>query len=280
MAKWIQYRGVSGETVRSNMIKDVSSTLPPYRLDKDFYDKVRAAKSTYKLVTEFIIPPYSGRGFLVNKGQTFRVIEEDGPQVADVVLWNAHNQREFFSMARSWLMEGFFVGVYTRLWSEVPWFRPMAVCVEETVDTRQREEASRHHYFQTHCTAEVMEARLGRTGLNACRLNLLQAIEPYGLKEEDLHDNINVHEKARLDPQNGKIISGRTEAQKGDYIEFYATIDLLVAVSVCPTGDNTAFQSAVVRPIKIQVYETGIPPKEFPKWTDWRLTWKGRWLPT
>ncbi len=259
--------------------RDSSATVPKYQIDKDFYTSVREAKDRHKLIDRFVIPPYNGRGFIVKRGQTFRVIEAEGPQVADVMFWNADNKAEFLSMARTWLMEGIWVKVFTRLWSDVPWLRPMAVCIDETVDTTKKEGDYYHHFVMTHCCPEVMEARTGQAGLNACHLNLLQAIEPFGLKESDMHDNINVHQKTRFDPVLGKTRAARTAAEKGDYIELYANIDLLVAVSVCPNGDNTAHQAAVVRPIAIEIYDTGTTPPEFPKWTDWRLTWKGKWMP-
>jgi len=198
---------------------------------------------------------------------------------SDLIFWNDNNRKEYLSVARTWLMEGIFIGIYSRLWSDVPWFRPMATCVEETVDSRRPDGLYRHHFVKTHCCAEVMEARTGLAGLNACHLNILQAIEPFGLTEEDIHDNLCVHQKTKLDPATGKSISARTTAQRGDYIEFYANLDLLVAVSVCPNGDNTAHQNEVVRPIGIEIYDTEIPPKEFPQWTNWRLAWKGKWQP-
>jgi hypothetical protein len=33
----------------------------------------------------------------------------------------------------------------------------------------------------------------------------------------------------------------------------------------------------VVRPIAIEVHDTGVEPKAFPTWADWRPTWKGKW---
>ncbi len=259
--------------------RDSSEMLPRYAIDRAFYEKVRASKSSHKLIDRFVIPPRSGRGFLVPRGHTFRVIEEEGPQVADVVFWNADDSAEFLSMSRTWLLEGIFVEVFTRLWSDVPWLRPMAVCIEETVDTRHKDGNFRHHFVMTHCCPEVMEARTGKAGLNACHLNLLQAIEPFSLGERDIHDNINVHQKTRFDPVTLKPYSAPTASEKGDYIEFYANINLLAAVSVCPNGDNTAHQADVVKPIGIEIYDTGTEPPGFPLWTDWRPTWKGRWVP-
>jgi uncharacterized protein YcgI (DUF1989 family) len=260
-------------------LRDASEALPPYRLDTGFYTKVRNAKDQYKLTERIVIPPYNGKGFIVKRGHTFRVIEEEGPQVADVMFWNAHDKTEFFSMSRTWLMDGFFVKVFTRLWSDVPHFRPMAVCIEETVDSKRQDGDFHHHFAQTHCCPEAYEARLGKAGLNACHLNLLQAIEPFSLKEADMHDNINVHQKVRVDTQSGKLFGSRTTSQKGDYIEFYANIDLLVAVSVCPNGDGVEHQAAMVRPIAIEIYDTSTEPPGFPGWTDWRPNWKGKWVP-
>jgi len=261
---------------------DLSEKQLPYQLDRAFYDAVRAARPQYALVHKLTISPYSGRGFIVNKGQTFRVIEETGPQIADVAFWNAHNPEETFGAMRSWMVEGWIIRPNTRLWSVLPWFRPMMTCVEDTV-IPETEADYHHHFMGTHCTAETVEVGFGVAGLNGCRLNLLQAIQPFGLREENLRENINVHEKDRLDPVTGRRSIARGDGKPGDYIEFYAEMDLVVAVSVCPFGDGSAdptmYASGVVRPLGIEIYDTGIDPKTFPAWTDWRPTWTGRWLP-
>ncbi|MEE9198647.1 MAG: urea carboxylase-associated family protein [Dehalococcoidia bacterium] len=264
-------------------LRDFTLLDPRCRLDKAFYDEVRAAKPQYKLVDRFVIPPFEGQGFTVKKGQAFRVIEEEGVQIGDLSLWNAHDPKEFYSLARTWAIEGWGVRVYTRLWSGVPRLRPMATCIEDTVVTDPSEGEFQHHWLGTHCATEWSEMRVGIAGLNSCHVNFLQAIEPFGLKEEDIHDNLNLFQKMRVDPTNGKIQAALSESKAGDYIEFYAEIDLLAAVTVCPNGDNTRYYSIpgkdLVLPLGVEVYETGIQPREFPTWTDWRPTWKGRWMP-
>ena len=51
-------------------------------------------------------------------------------------------------------------------------------------------------------------------------------------------------------------------------MEFYAEMDLLVAVSVCPSGDGTRNwavpSDGFVKPLGIQVYDIGVPPRDFP----------------
>ena len=97
---------------------------PKYQLDRSFYDKVRAAKPQYKFVDKFEVPPLSGRGFNVSKGQSVRFVTVEGPQVGDVAFWNSHNTDEYFSATRTWVNEGFVINVGTRLWSQTPWLRP------------------------------------------------------------------------------------------------------------------------------------------------------------
>jgi uncharacterized protein len=256
---------------------DLSSQQPPYQLDKAFYDRIREAKSRYRLADKFVIPPYSGRAVIVSKGQTFRVSQQEGAQIGDVALWNAHNPKEFFSSTRTWAMEGWFLRPYSRLWSNVPWFRPLATCVEETLDTRRVNDDYHHHHVATHCAPELAEMFYGRAGLNACRLNLLQAIEPFGLTEQNLYDNIDIFQKFRLDPLTGRYHLAVGDGEPRDYIEFYAEMDLLVAVDPCPMGDGTNDWTkpggVVVRSLGVEVYDTGIEPPQFPMWTDWRRTW-------
>lgn len=256
--------------------------LPQYELDTSFYDEVRAAKPRYELVDRFELPPLSGRGFTVKKGQTFTFVTVGGPQVGDVALWNAHDSREYFVATRTWVLEGFVIKVGTRLWSEVPWMRPMATCIEDTVVPEPPDSVYHHADSRTHCTSELWEMRSGVAGLDSCHLNFLQAIEPFGLGEADIHGNFMVHQKTYVEPEKGRARVARGDSKPGDYISFYAEIDLLVALSTCPMGDgirDVATGEGEAYPIGVEVHETGIQPREFPRWTDWRPGWTGKWEP-
>jgi uncharacterized protein YcgI (DUF1989 family) len=259
---------------------------PSCQFDAVFYDKIRATQIGRQPVEAFIIPPYNGRAFIVNRGQAFRIIEAEGPQVGDVTVWNTHNPKEHFRPGRTFLLEGWMLRRNTQLWSDVPWFRPLATCLEDTVVNTSPPSAGFNNHIVTgaHCTPEMYERNAGRVGVNACHLNFLQAIEPFGLKEDDIDDNFLVFQKMRVDPKDGRKYSVPCDGKKGDYIEFYAELDLLVAVSVCPVGAGgirgVMPEDVVVRPLGIEIYETGVEPKEFPKWTDWRPAWKGKWVPS
>lgn len=266
-------------------LRDFTILIPQARLDRAFYERLRASRGSFRLVERFVIPPFEGRGFLVRRGQAFRVVEEEGTQIADLSLWNAHNPRERLS-GRTMEIEGWMVRPFTRLWSGIPWLRPMATCLEETVDSRLPETGFCHHWVSTGCCAtEWTEMRVGIPGLNSCYVNFLQAVEPFGLGEADLPEApLGLFQKMRIDPLDGRWYAAPSESQRGDYIEFFAEMDLLVAVTVCPNGDNTRYYSVPGRdrvlPIAVEVYDTGFEPRPFPAWTDWRARWRGRWEPT
>ena len=262
-------------------LRDFTLLTPQAQLDREFYEGLRSGSGQFPLAERFVIPPYEGRGFRVNKGQSFRIVQEEGVQIGDTCFWNAHNPNERYSMGRTWAIEGWAVKTFTRLWSDVPWLRPMATCIEDTVVTSPEDVGFYHHWLGTHSATEWTEMRVGIPGVNSCHLNFVQAIAPFGLTEANIADNLNLFQKMKPDPESGKIGAALSESKKGDYIEFYAEIDLLVAVTVCPNGDNTRYYSVpdrdVVRHLGIEIYDTGTTPSEFPTWTDWRPTWSGKW---
>lgn len=272
--------------------QDLAERRSRYRVDRPFYDRVRAARGDGTRRDRFLIPPSTGRAFIVKKGQTFRVIEETGPQVASVCVWNADNTQETLLPSGTWSQEGIYARPYGRPFSGLafgkaprpglPWRRPMMTCIEDNVVTRPAQSRYHHHFLGTFCSPEFLEMRFGVGGLRGCSVNLLEAIAPFGLKAADLLDSINLFQKAYLDMTHGKLWVVPSDARSGDYVEFFAEFNLLVAVSACPMGDGTADPTRgdfTLRPLRIEIYDTGIEPREFrAMWTDWKPSWKGRWV--
>ena len=246
--------------------RDLSSQHPRYRLDTAFYEDVRACQRLRR--ESSVVAPLMGKGFFVQRGQVVRIVQEKGPQVAEVGLWNADDPAETYTPMRTRSLEGLFITTYTRMWSDLPWLRPMMTCVEDTMVRTQQRAGYHHHRFWTPCSAETIEMRTGRVGGRGCRTNFLKAVAPFGLVERHLRDSIVLFEKCRLDALDGKIYSTRSDARKGDYVELFAEIDVLVAVSVCPGREGGGDGPAL--PVGVEVYDTGMAPRLFPGWTEWR----------
>lgn len=95
-----------------------------------------------------------------------------------------------------------------------------------------------------------------------CHSNLTRAILPFGLSESDVHDVINLFQVTGLDKQ-GRYFMNPCPARAGDYLEFFAEQDLLMALSTCPGGDLSLWgfggdsekeMIKCCRPLKVEVW--------------------------
>src|SRR5438094_7335672 len=87
-------------------LRDFTLLQPRARLDSAFYDRLRANARSAQMRDQFTIPPFQGRGFIVRKGQSFRIVQVEGVQIGDVAFWNVDHPAESYSLARTWAIEG------------------------------------------------------------------------------------------------------------------------------------------------------------------------------
>ncbi len=57
------------------------------------------------------------------------------------------------------------------------------------------------------------------------------------IAEKDVHDVFNIFMCTSFDRKTDEYMIKASPARKGDFIQIYAEIDLLIALSVCPCGD-------------------------------------------
>ena len=96
-----------------------------------------------------------------------------------------------------------------------------------------------------------------------CHNNLSRAIAQFHLTELDVHDVLNVFQVTGLDPVHEIYFMEPSPAKKGDFFEFFAEIDLLCAISTCPSGDLSQWgwgadgtdPVANCHPLGVEVYE-------------------------
>ena len=95
--------------------------LPGY--DATFYDNARPGMVQ---VGETIVPPREARAFDVPAGHFFRIVSIEGPQVGDLNLWSAGDLAERFFSGKTRALNATHVTTGSRLWSVLPYLRPMA----------------------------------------------------------------------------------------------------------------------------------------------------------
>ncbi len=69
------------------------------------YLEMSAKRDQLVSVEKGYIERHSGKGFKVNKGQVFRIIQADGPQIGDVWVFNQHDTKEHFMGHTTFLYE-------------------------------------------------------------------------------------------------------------------------------------------------------------------------------
>jgi len=207
-------------------------------VDRDFYDSLTELNTRRELVATHTVPMRDGLAWTVPAGHIFRVKVTEGPQVGDFNMWSLHNPRERMWASRTRQLQRAHVSTYDRLWSTLPYLRPMATIIDDTLaDYGVDEEGGRvHDLLGTRCDPYVNRLLTGEDFDFHCHSNLVRAVEPYGLTEFDVHDVLNIFQCTGLNSED-KYFMKACPARKGDYLEFFAEIDLLCAMSCCPGGD-------------------------------------------
>jgi len=99
----------------------------------------------------------------------------------------------------------------------------------------------------------------------------VRAVAPYHLTELDVHDVLNVFQVTGL-TADGRYFVKPSPARAGDFIEFFAEIDVLCAISVCPHGDlsvpvwgpDAGDPDATCRPLGVEIWEPA--PELLARW--------------
>lgn len=104
----------------------------PLVVDKDFYGTIGSTNARDP-VESFEIPIRSGKAFHVHKGNVCRISTSNGPQVGDLNIWARDNPRERFWASRTRQLHRSHVTTFDRLWSCLPYLRPMCTIVGDTL---------------------------------------------------------------------------------------------------------------------------------------------------
>ncbi|PLB55820.1 meiotic chromosome segregation protein [Aspergillus steynii IBT 23096] len=263
----------------------VHGTTPIYRS----ISKTASDASQRVLETSFTVRPCSGQAWVVPAGHICRLTTPKGPQVGDLNIWNAQNPRERLWAARTRQIHASHVSVGDRLWSNLPYLRPLVTITGDSLAGGQLHElvdedgvrkatfgttqfgGRCHDLLGTRCDPYVNLLMGGESFDYHCHSNLTRAVVPHGLTELDVHDVLNVFQVTGLD-EEGKYFMETSPARPGEYFEFFAEVDVLCALSACPGGDLSNWgwegkedMGATTRPLGVEVYKL-TDPKALEGW--------------
>ena len=234
-------------------------SLPVF--DRTFYETVR---NDLTLVQELVVLPRDARIFEVAAGHLFRIVTAEGSQVGDLNLWSASDLRERFYSGKTRALHGTHVSTGNRLWSNLPWLRPMATITHDTLDWYGIDEfgGGVHDVIGTRCDPYTNFLLTGGDYHNCCHSNLTRALAAarklsLAEAEEHVHDVVNVFMCTGYRRDTNQYFMKASPSRAGDFIELFAEIDLLVGLSACPGGDCSAGHSsdaAECHPLRVEIY--------------------------
>lgn len=237
---------------------------PPETLTPPDLALYAAARATATKTAETIVAPRDANTFLAPKGSFFRITSVEGPQVGDLNLHNAHDLSERFYSGKTRALHGTHVSTGERMWSSLPHLRPMATITEDTLGWYGIDEdgGSVHDVIGTRCDPYTHHALTGRQYHHCCHSNLTRSLANYLVRpraevEHLVHDVCNIFMCTGFTRDTGQYFMKASPVRPGDYIEFFAEIDVLGNLSACPGGDCSATHSsdaAPCHPLLVEVF--------------------------
>ena len=223
-----------------------------------------SARQTARKVGEVQVAPRDAACFRVAAGQFFRISSVEGPQVGDLNLWNANDLSERFYSGKSRALHGTHLSMGERMWSSFPYLRPMATITADTLGWYGIDEfgGSVHDVIGTRCDPYTGNLLSGAQYHHCCHSNLTRALaDETGMtlseSEPHVHDVLNVFMCTGFTRDTGQYFMKASPVRPGDYLEFFAEIDLLGALSACPGGDCSSEHSsdaAACYPLLVEVF--------------------------
>ena len=189
------------------------------------------------------VPPREARAFHVKAGQFFRLGCPEGAQVGDLNLFAAQDPAERFYSGKTRALHGTHLSVGARMWSCFPFLRPMATITADSLSWYGTDPHGGrvHDVIGTRCDPYTHHLLSGGEYHHCCHSNLTRALIHEGhdpeRAESMVHDVLNVFMCTGFTKDTGQYFMKASPARAGDYIEFFAEIDLLGVLSACPGGD-------------------------------------------
>ena len=193
-----------------------------------------------------VVPAKSGAALVVRAGETLRVTDLEGHQVADFICFNEHDHAERFSAAKTRLNL-----FKTRISTGDQLFSNRSgVMFTIGADT-----VGIHDLLFASCNRWLYANVFDRPGNTGCLEILRDALEPYGITEDALPDPFNLFMKTSVGAANELAIE-LPESTAGDYVELTAEMDCLVAVTSCP-DEVSDCNGGRTTPVRLQVVSPG-----------------------
>lgn len=171
----------------------------------------------------------SGVAFKLKKGQKLKVIDPQGEQVSDMILFNASDPREKISSGKTLdFEESLLITKGNYLWSNRS--KKMMEILEDT--------NGRNDFLLAPCSRETFGIMYKHEGYHpSCFENLSIHLKQYGIEPDDIPTAFNIFMNVQFH-SDGKLTVEPPLSKANDFILFEAQMDLLVGLTACSAEDS------------------------------------------
>jgi urea carboxylase-associated protein 1 len=181
-------------------------------------------------VVDVTVGPGEPWTYVLRRGHVLRIVDVEGNQAVDTLLYDAHDTEDRYSAADTVRAQGnIFLTTGSRLLSSEG--TVLATIVADT--------CGRHDTSGGACSAESNVCRFGHhtRWMHNCRDNFLHGLASLGMGKRDIVPNINFFMNVPVTADGHlDIVDGIS--RPGAYVELQAETDTLVVVSNCPQLNN------------------------------------------
>jgi uncharacterized protein YcgI (DUF1989 family) len=175
-------------------------------------------------VQKFRLEPQTGTAFELKAGQTLRVIDLEGEQVADLIAFARSDKSEWLSSGRTidyansiYLTQG------NILYSNRS--HPMFTITQDDV--------GRHDFLLTPCSRETFQIIYKETNYHpSCFENLSKHLRHFGIAPDSIPTTFNIFMNVQID-SNGSLTILPPRSKAGHALTLQAEMDLIVGLTAC-----------------------------------------------
>lgn len=175
------------------------------------------------------ISPQTGAAFKIKKGQHLKVMDPQGQQVSDMVLFNAEDVREKISSGKTLdFEESILISKGNHLWSNRS--NKMMKILEDT--------NGRNDFLLAPCSPETFQIMYNNHNYHpSCFENLYTNLAQFNIEPDEVPTAFNIFMNVQF-AADGKLKVLPPLSKSGDYVVFKAEMDLIVALTACSAEDS------------------------------------------
>lgn len=183
-----------------------------------------------KIFLDHVIPPTEYTSVILHRGETLRVTDLEGKQVADLVALSAEDKGEKLSCVYSNVLNGTWKLtkghiLYTNR------AKPILSITDDKVGL--------HYSGGGFCNEALNYIRYNVSNTKNCENNLTMAFKTHGIRRDDFDFDccFNVFMNLTFQP-DGAMKLQEPLSKPEDYIDLRAEMDCIIAISNCPQDKN------------------------------------------